>query len=105
MGGKSTLMRQVCLACVAAQVGALLPAADAELTPVDAVFVRMGARDAIMLGQSTFFVELSETAAALARWEGEGVGVLCGCAHAWFLLCCWGVGGFCLGLYSFLCLP
>jgi DNA mismatch repair protein MSH6 len=67
MGGKSTLMRQVCLAAVAAQVGAWLPAEEAELTPADAVFVRMGARDRIMLGQSTFFVELSETAAALNR--------------------------------------
>jgi DNA mismatch repair protein MSH6 len=66
MGGKSTLMRQVCLAAVAAQIGAWVPAEALELTPTDAVFVRMGARDRIMLGQSTFFVELSETAAALA---------------------------------------
>jgi DNA mismatch repair protein MSH6 len=43
-----------------------VPAEALELTPTDAVFVRMGARDRIMLGQSTFFVELSETAAALA---------------------------------------
>lgn len=67
MGGKSTLMRQVCLAAVAAQIGAWLPAEGVAMTPADAVFVRMGARDRIMLGQSTFFVELSETAAALAR--------------------------------------
>jgi DNA mismatch repair protein MSH6 len=66
MGGKSTLMRQVCLAAVAAQIGAWVPAEALELTPTDAVFVRMGARDRIMLGQSTFFVELSETAAALS---------------------------------------
>lgn len=67
MGGKSTLMRQVCLATVAAQVGAWVPARLLELTPADAVFVRMGARDKIVVGQSTFFVELSETAAALSR--------------------------------------
>eukprot|EP00887_Chlorella_sp_A99_P007330 scaffold2.g7330.t1 len=67
MGGKSTLMRQVCLAALMAQVGACVPAESLELTPVDAVFVRMGARDRIMLGQSTFFVELSETSAALNR--------------------------------------
>jgi len=67
MGGKSTLMRQVCLATVAAQIGAWIPAEKMELSPVDAVFVRMGAKDHIMLGQSTFFVELSETAAALRR--------------------------------------
>ena len=59
-------MRQVCLAAVAAQIGAWVPAEELVLTPTDAVFVRMGARDRIMLGQSTFFVELSETAAALA---------------------------------------
>ena len=58
---------QVCLAALMAQAGAWVPAASLELTPVDAVFVRMGARDAILLGQSTFFVELSETAAALNR--------------------------------------
>jgi DNA mismatch repair protein MSH6 len=67
MGGKSTLMRQVCLAALAAQVGAWVPATSLALTPADAVFVRMGARDRILLGQSTFMVELSEAAAALAR--------------------------------------
>lgn len=67
MGGKSTLLRQVCLAVVLAQVGAWVPAAALQLTPVDAVFVRMGAKDHIMTGQSTFFVELSETGAMLSR--------------------------------------
>lgn len=67
MGGKSTIMRQVCLATIAAQIGAWVPAEHLALSPVDAVFVRMGAKDHIMLGQSTFFIELSETAAALHR--------------------------------------
>jgi len=67
MGGKSTMLRQVCLAAMLAQVGAWVPAAGLTLTPVDAVFVRMGARDHILTGQSTFFVELSETAAMLSR--------------------------------------
>ena len=67
MGGKSTIMRQVCLATIAAQIGAWIPAEKLELSPADAVFVRMGAKDHIMLGQSTFFIELSETAAALHR--------------------------------------
>lgn len=49
------------------QVGAFVPADSLELTPVDAIYVRMGARDRIMLGQSTFLVELSETSAALHR--------------------------------------
>lgn len=66
MGGKSTLMRQVCLAAVLAQVGAWVPAERLALTPADAVYVRMGARDRILLGQSTFFVEMAETSAALA---------------------------------------
>ena len=65
MGGKSTLMRQVCLATILAQVGAHVPAKSLSLTPVDAVFVRMGARDSILTGQSTFHVELSETSTIL----------------------------------------
>lgn len=73
MGGKSTIMRQVCLATIAAQIGAWIPAERLELSPVDAVFVRMGAKDHIMLGQSTFFIELSETAAALHRATGHSL--------------------------------
>ena len=65
MGGKSTLLRQVCLATVLAQVGACVPADGMELSIVDAIYVRMGAKDAIMAGQSTFFIELNETAAVL----------------------------------------
>eukprot|EP00879_Flechtneria_rotunda_P010892 GHRR01011382.1.p1 GENE.GHRR01011382.1~~GHRR01011382.1.p1 ORF type:complete len:1038 (+),score=487.25 GHRR01011382.1:2036-5149(+) len=67
MGGKSTLLRQVCLAAVLAQVGALVPAESLELTPMDGCFVRMGARDAILSGQSTFYIEMAETAAMLSR--------------------------------------
>ncbi|GLC55756.1 hypothetical protein PLESTB_001025500 [Pleodorina starrii] len=67
MGGKSTLLRQVCLATVLAQIGACVPAESLTLSPADAIFVRMGARDAIMTGQSTFFIELAETAAMLAK--------------------------------------
>ena len=67
MGGKSTLLRQVCLAALAAHVGAWVPASSFALTTVDAIFVRMGARDALLAGQSTFAVELIETAAPLSR--------------------------------------
>ena len=56
----------MCLATLLAQVGAWLPAEEASLSPVDAIFVRMGAKDHIMMGQSTFLVELSETAGMLA---------------------------------------
>lgn len=65
MGGKSTLLRQVCLAVILAQIGADVPAEDFQLSPVDRIFVRMGARDNIMAGQSTFLVELLETASML----------------------------------------
>nr|XP_023894914.1 DNA mismatch repair protein MSH6 [Quercus suber] len=66
MGGKSTLLRQVCLAVILAQVGADVPADSFELSPVDRIFVRMGAKDHIMAGQSTFLTELSETALMLS---------------------------------------
>eukprot|EP00877_Chromochloris_zofingiensis_P003836 jgi/Chrzof1/13453/Cz07g33220.t1 len=67
MGGKSTMLRQACLAVVLAQIGAWVPAESLTMFPMDALFVRMGARDHILSGQSTFFVELSETAAMLQR--------------------------------------
>ena len=67
MGGKSTYLRQVCLAAIMAHVGADVPAAKFEMTAMDAVFVRMGAKDNLAGGQSTFMVELSETGAMLRR--------------------------------------
>ncbi|XP_020269979.1 DNA mismatch repair protein MSH6 isoform X2 [Asparagus officinalis] len=66
MGGKSTLLRQVCMTVILAQLGADVPAESFELTPVDRIFVRMGAKDHIMAGQSTFVMELSETASMLS---------------------------------------
>ncbi|KAF5741530.1 DNA mismatch repair protein MSH6 [Tripterygium wilfordii] len=66
MGGKSTLLRQVCLAVILAQMGADVPAESFELSPVDRIFVRMGAKDHIMSGQSTFLTELSETSLMLS---------------------------------------
>ncbi|KAJ6343741.1 hypothetical protein OIU76_005481 [Salix suchowensis] len=66
MGGKSTLLRQVCLAVILAQIGADVPAESFKLSPVDRIFVRMGAKDHIMSGQSTFLTELSETALMLS---------------------------------------
>ncbi|XP_038987619.1 DNA mismatch repair protein MSH6 isoform X2 [Phoenix dactylifera] len=66
MGGKSTLLRQVCLSVILAQIGADVPAESFKLSPVDRIFVRMGARDHIIAGQSTFLMELSETASMLS---------------------------------------
>ncbi|MCO5583206.1 hypothetical protein L7F22_037114 [Adiantum nelumboides] len=65
MGGKSTLLRQVCLAVILAQVGAHVPADQFYFSPIDRIFVRMGAKDHIMAAQSTFFVELLETSSML----------------------------------------
>jgi DNA mismatch repair protein MSH6 len=65
MGGKSTLLRQTCLATIVAQIGCRVQANSYRGTIVDAIFTRVGASDRILEGQSTFFVELSETATIL----------------------------------------
>ncbi|XP_036325707.1 probable DNA mismatch repair protein Msh6 [Rhagoletis pomonella] len=65
MGGKSTLMRQVGLLVVMAQIGAHVPAQRCRITLVDRIFTRLGAQDDIMAGQSTFLVELNETSLIL----------------------------------------
>lgn len=65
MGGKSTLMRQVGLIVIMAQMGCYVPAEKCCLTPVDRIFTRLGASDRITSGESTFYVELSETSSIL----------------------------------------
>ncbi|XP_054003726.1 probable DNA mismatch repair protein Msh6 isoform X2 [Hylaeus anthracinus] len=65
MGGKSTLMRQVALLTIMTQIGSYVPASSCRLTIVDRIFTRLGANDDILAGQSTFLVELTETAAIL----------------------------------------
>jgi DNA mismatch repair protein MutS len=62
MGGKSTYMRQVALACVLAHIGSFVPAARAEFGPLDRIFTRIGAGDDLAGGRSTFMVEMTETA-------------------------------------------
>ncbi len=62
MGGKSTYLRQVALISVMAQAGSFVPARDAKLAILDRVFARVGASDNIARGQSTFMVEMQETA-------------------------------------------
>ncbi|KAL7733060.1 hypothetical protein ACLKA6_002861 [Drosophila palustris] len=65
MGGKSTLMRQVGLLVIMAQIGAHIPAARCRLSLVDRIFTRLGAQDDILAGHSTFLVELNETSLIL----------------------------------------
>ncbi|KAM7356544.1 DNA mismatch repair protein Msh6 [Cochliomyia hominivorax] len=65
MGGKSTLMRQVGLLAVMAQIGAHVPAQTCRLSLVDRIFTRLGAQDDILSGHSTFLVELNETSLIL----------------------------------------
>jgi DNA mismatch repair protein MutS len=62
MSGKSTLIRQVALIVLLAQVGSFVPASAARLGLVDRIFTRIGAQDEIHAGQSTFMVEMVETA-------------------------------------------
>ncbi len=62
MGGKSTYLRQVALICILAQIGSFVPAREAEIGLLDRIFTRIGAMDFLSVGQSTFMVEMLETA-------------------------------------------
>ncbi|MCJ7612626.1 MAG: DNA mismatch repair protein MutS [Candidatus Aminicenantes bacterium] len=65
MGGKSTYLRQVALIVILAQMGSFVPAGGASLGVVDRIFTRIGAMDFLSFGQSTFMVEMLETAGIL----------------------------------------
>lgn len=65
MAGKSTILRQIGLIQLLAQVGSYVPATRAKLPVVDRLFTRVGASDNLVRGQSTFMVEMSETSAIL----------------------------------------
>jgi DNA mismatch repair protein MutS len=62
MAGKSTFLRQTALISLMAQIGSFVPASSAVLTPVDRIFCRVGASDNLARGESTFLVEMTETA-------------------------------------------
>ena len=80
MSGKSTFLRQVALIVLMAQMGSFVPADEADIGLVDRIFTRIGAQDEISAGQSTFMVEMVETAnilnhatvAACSSWTRSG---------------------------------
>ena len=67
MGGKSSYVRQIALISIMGQIGSFVPAQSAKLGMLDAVYTRMGAFDNMLAGESTFMVELSETADILKQ--------------------------------------
>jgi DNA mismatch repair protein MutS len=93
MAGKSTYLRQAALLCLLAQVGSFVPAQAAELPLLDRIFTRIGAGDDLARGQSTFLVEMNETALILNHATkdslvildeiGRGTSTLDGLSIAW----------------------
>jgi DNA mismatch repair protein MSH3 len=76
MGGKSSYVRQVALIAVMGQIGSYVPASSATLGMLDAVYTRMGAFDNMLAGESTFMVELSETADILKQATSRSLVIL-----------------------------
>ena len=93
MAGKSTYMRQNALIAILAQVGSFVPADKARIGVIDKIFTRVGASDDLTLGQSTFMVEMTETAYILNNATdksfilideiGRGTSTYDGVAIAW----------------------
>jgi DNA mismatch repair protein MutS len=76
MAGKSTYLRQVAMIVLMAQMGCFVPAGEAKIGVVDRIFTRIGALDNIMRGQSTFMVEMMETARILNQATSRSLVVL-----------------------------
>jgi DNA mismatch repair protein MutS len=96
MAGKSTYIRQVALVALLAHTGSFVPAAEARIDLVDRIFTRIGASDDLARGQSTFMVEMSETANILNNATtrslvildeiGRGTSTFDGLSLAWSIL-------------------
>lgn len=76
MAGKSTYMRQVAIITIMAQVGSFVPAREAKIGIVDAVYTRVGASDDLASGKSTFMVEMSEVASILKNATNKSLLIL-----------------------------
>ena len=93
MSGKSALLRQTALITILAQIGCFVPAKEAHLGIVDKIFTRVGASDNISMGESTFMVEMNETASILNNMSdrslilldeiGRGTSTYDGISIAW----------------------
>ena len=76
MGGKSTYLRQVALITLLAQAGSFVPARSARIGIADRIFTRVGASDNLARGESTFFMEMSETAHILHQMSRRSLVIL-----------------------------
>ena len=76
MSGKSALLRQTALICLMAQLGCFVPATEAQVGLIDKIFVRVGASDNISQGESTFMVEMNETASILNNLSERSLVIL-----------------------------
>jgi DNA mismatch repair protein MutS len=96
MAGKSALLRQVALIVLMAQIGSFVPASEAEIGLVDKIFTRVGASDNLALGESTFMVEMTETASIMHNLSdrslivmdeiGRGTSTYDGISIAWSII-------------------